>query len=99
MSTTFPQCDISLEFLEILSRNPTRDHSQSVSGNSEKMLCRILINMPYSRFVGEEAIFNLNGERGAKIIALTTDPQLPQPGYVSNSFDFLRLEFFVINQI
>ena len=47
MLTTFPQCNISLEFPKLLSQNLICYHSLSVSGNSEIMHCGILINMPY----------------------------------------------------
>ena len=48
MLTTFPQCNFSLEFSEILSQNHIRYHWLSVSGNSKIMHCGILINMPHS---------------------------------------------------
>ena len=47
MLTTFPQCNFSLEFLEILSQNHIRYHWLSVSGNSKIKHCGIVINMPF----------------------------------------------------
>ena len=47
MLTTFPQCNFSLEFQEILSQNNTCYHWLSVSGSSKIMYCGILINVPY----------------------------------------------------
>ena len=45
--TIFPQCSFSREFPGMLSQNLICHHWLSVSGNSEIMHCRILINMPY----------------------------------------------------
>ena len=47
MLTTFPQCNFSLEFPEILSQNLICYHRLSVSGNSEMMHCGKLMSMPY----------------------------------------------------
>ena len=47
MLTTFPQCNCSLEFPEILSQNHIRYHWLSVSGISKIMHCGILISIPY----------------------------------------------------
>ena len=47
MLTTFPQCNFSLGFPEILSQNLIRRHLLSVLGNSKTMHYGILINTPY----------------------------------------------------
>ena len=47
MLTTIPQCNFSLEFLEILSQNYICYHSLSVSGISKIMHCGTLLNIPY----------------------------------------------------
>ena len=44
---TFPQCNFSLDFPEILSQNRICFHRVSVSGISKIMHCGILINKPY----------------------------------------------------
>ena len=46
MLTTFPHCNLSLEFPELLSQNLICYHWPSVFGNSKIMHCGILINMP-----------------------------------------------------
>ena len=48
MITTFPQCNFSLEFSEILGQNLICYHWLSVSGNNELIHCGILIDMSYS---------------------------------------------------
>ena len=47
MLITFPQCNVSLEFPEILSQNLKDYHWLGVSGMLKIMHCGILINMPY----------------------------------------------------
>ena len=47
MLTTFPQCDVSMEFPAILSQNYICYHWLSVYGISKIMHCGILNNMPY----------------------------------------------------
>ena len=47
MLTTFPQCNFSLEFPEILSQNHIWYHWLSVCGISQIMHCGILINISY----------------------------------------------------
>ena len=45
--STFPQCNCSLEFSEVLSQNRVWYHWLSVSGISKIVRCGILINMSY----------------------------------------------------
>ena len=47
--TTFPQCNFSLEFPEILIQNLLYYHQLSVSWNYKILHCGILINMPYCK--------------------------------------------------
>ena len=47
MLTTFPQCNLSLEFPVLFSQNLIRYHWVNVSRNSKTMHCGILIDMPY----------------------------------------------------
>ena len=48
--TSFPQCNLSLEFREILKSKSICFHWLSAPGNSEIMHCGILIYMPYQHF-------------------------------------------------